>query len=103
MAKIKLQPNPTFKAPVAIHVPGGDDAKVTFEFRHRDRDAIKKFSADIGELDDVGIVKLACVGWELDDAFTDDNIKLLLDNYISAARSIVATYYDELLKAKLGN
>jgi hypothetical protein len=43
------------------------------------------------------------VGWELDEPFNDENIQLLLDNYLGAARSIVSTYYTELAAAKKGN
>ena len=41
--------------------------------------------------------------WDLDDAFTVENVELLLQNYMGAALAIYRAYVDELVKAKAKN
>jgi len=103
MAKLKLQPDPTFKAKVAIPVAGADDVSVEFTFRHRTRDELKKFIDASGERDDVDTLLELATGWELADAFSKDNVQLLVDNYIAAGRSVFDKYIDELAKGRAKN
>lgn len=43
MTKLKLNPEPTFKATVGIPVPGVGNVDVEFTFKHRTRKAITDF------------------------------------------------------------
>lgn len=84
-------------------MPGKGDVKVRFEFRHRTRDEIDawlKGRADRTDVDSVlGMVK----GWDFDDPLNEENVQTLLQSYIGAARAIVDTYLDQLIKGRSGN
>lgn len=101
--KFKLDPNPTFKAKVAIPVPGGKAEPVEFEFRYFTKDEyIELFSAKPVPSDHDLIMRIVA-GWELDDEFNSDNVGKLLSNYQRAAGAIVTKFAEELGPAKLGN
>lgn len=103
MAKLKLQPEPTFKAKVAIPVAGADGVDVEFTFRHRTREELQKFISASGDREDVDTILEMASGWELSDAFTKDNLGLLVQNYIAAPRAVFDKYVDELVKARAKN
>ena len=48
---LALKPKPTFKVGVTIHTPGEDDAKVTFEFKHKGRKELKAFFESFANAD----------------------------------------------------
>lgn len=103
MAKLKLQPNPTFTAKVAIHVPGEEPAEVEFTFKHRNREELKSFAAGMKDREDVDIIMDMASGWELADAFTKDAVALLVANYFAAPDAIFQAYLQELTRAKEKN
>jgi hypothetical protein len=103
MAKFKLQPDPTFKAKVAIQVAGGKPVEVEFTFRHRSREDLEKFIQASTERPDPQTILEMASGWELSDAFTQENLELLSQNYIGASRAIFDKYIEEHTKARLGN
>lgn len=103
MGKLKLQPDPTFKAKVPIPVPGAPSVDVEFTFKYRNRDELKAFMAASDERAEAETVLEMCTGWELTDAFTRESIDTLLLNYITASRAIFETYIDEHLKARAKN
>jgi hypothetical protein len=103
MGTLKLKADPTFKAKVAIAVAGGADAEVEFTFKHRTREELLKFMQECeGRLYEDTIMDCA-VGWELEDAFTRDNVSVLLQNYMTAGKSVQDAYLDELTKARAKN
>lgn len=98
----KLQPNPTFSAPVSIPLPGGGTAPVTFEFRHRTADQLTEWlKQEMG--DDVAAILQSAVGWDLAEPFDEANVGLLVQNYIGCGKPIVETYLRELTRARQGN
>ena len=103
MAKLKLNPDPTFKAKVAIPVPGAKPAHVEFTFKHKTRQHVLAWLEDRREDDEVGVFREIVAGWELDDEFSDENIKRLCDNYAGAGFAVLNTYLDELRGARSGN
>lgn len=103
MPKLTLAVNPTFSAKVAVPVAGGDLAEVVFTFRHRTKTELDKFVTSRDGVDDVDSFMDMVVGWDLDEPFTRENVKLLLENYIGSAVSTLKVYIDELVKSKLGN
>lgn len=107
MAKFKLQPEPTFKAPVEIPVPGDGLVKVNFTFKYRDRDAMKAFLAKVSDpesqMTDEELIEEMCAGWELTDPFERASIELLVKNYIRATSAIFDKYLDEHTKAREKN
>lgn len=103
MAKFKLQPNPTFSATVEVPSAGEGYVPLSFTFKHRTRDELKKFIEEsAGREDPLTIIEMA-TGWELSDAFTKENVELLCQNYAAAGRAIFDKYLDELARARLKN
>lgn len=102
MAKLKLTPDPTFKAKVAVPIPGGT-ADVVFEFQYRDRKALTAWFDDNREASDVDTLMDVVVGWDLDDAFNRDNVERLCNAYPGAAREVLAQYARELSGIRQGN
>jgi hypothetical protein len=107
MAKFKLQPAPTFTAPVDIPVPGDGFSKVVFTFKYRDRQQMKTFLDRIAKPDepitDAEMIEDMCSGWELTDPFTRESIDLLVLNYIGATSAIFDKYLEEHTKARAKN
>lgn len=94
-AKFQLQPKPTFKTTVSIPRPGESDGELTFTFRHK---PIKELSAleTMDGKSSVDFLDSIIESWALPDELSRDNIEVLLDNYPSATRAIISTYYKEL-------
>lgn len=103
MAKLKLTPDPTFKAKVAIAAPGGNVDPVEFTFRHRTRDEMDAFLKSSQDLRDAKLILEMATGWELVDAFTEENLNKLAQNYITAPQAIFEAYVTELVKAREKN
>ncbi|MFA5595944.1 MAG: phage tail assembly chaperone [Pusillimonas sp.] len=101
--KFSLTPNPTFKRDVSIPVPGGKTVSINFTFKHKNRDAFKAFIDSLEGRDDVDIVLDVASGWALDDAFNEENLGELTQNYLGSARAILETYIAELSGARKGN
>lgn len=101
--KFTLNPAPTFKAKVAVPVPGSASADVEFIFKHRTRDELREFIDALSGRDDVDVVMSIASGWDLDDAFDTESIGKLTQNYIGSARVVIDTYLSELSGARLGN
>lgn len=105
MAKVKLALTnaPTFKAKVAIPVPGAKAVEVEFTFKGRTGEQFKEFVDALAGMEDAEAIMGLASGWELDDPFTRENVALLVDNYLGAARVIIEKYFAELTQARLGN
>ena len=82
----KLEPNPTFWAPVEIHVPGQGKGSFEVEYRYLDQDAARAFGMRLAEKDPFDAVAEIVVGWrEMDVPFSRDNLRLLLKKYAASA------------------
>jgi GMP synthase PP-ATPase subunit len=103
MAKLQLQPNPTFKARVEIPVPGASPVKVEFVFKHRTRDEMDKFLKSLDGMDDVEMIQKIAAGWELVDDFNEENIRTLVQGYIAAPREIFEAYLAAMTGARQKN
>lgn len=103
MARLKLNPDPTFSAKVGIPVPGAAAADVGFTFKYRDRDALRQWIDDTRDAEDVACVADCVVGWDLEDEFSRDNVERLCRAYPGAAREIVGRYVRELAGIRQGN
>lgn len=104
MAKLKLNPNPTFKAKVEIPVPGEAPVKVEFTFKHRTREEVQQLLEKLDETEhDVELVMKVASGWELLDDFNAENVRLLVDNYIASPKAIFEAYLQALTGARSKN
>lgn len=105
MAKLKLQPAPTFKAKVVIPAPGAP-IEIVFEFLHKTKKGLEEFATGDKAKDrsDVETVLEIAKGWDdVEEEFGKEAIAGLCENYHAAARSIADTYMRELTQARLGN
>jgi len=107
VAKLKLNPEPTFKAKVLVPVPGAAPAPVEFTFKYRTRSELREYVQSLADLpenaDEVQTFKAFVAGWDLDDPFTDENIARLLDAYPGAGSELSNTYLRESFGARRGN
>lgn len=103
MAKLKLNPEPTFKAKVGIPVPGSRPAEVLFTFKHRTRDEVLAWVEGSRDATDVDSVLDVVVGWELEDEFNRENVERLCNNYPGSGLVIISAYLDELRGARVKN
>ena len=103
MTIFKLDPDPVFRTKVPIPVHGGKTVAVEFGFRHRTRDELSEFLKNAGQMDDVSLVMAVATGWDLEDAFNEENIRKMLQNYMGSGKAIGSAYIDELTMAKVGN
>lgn len=103
MARLTLNPNPTFKAKVEICIAGQAPELVEFTFKHRTRDELDELiKRTEGMSIEDQVMEVAC-GWELADSFNAENVKLLAQNYITAPAAIRDKYITELIKAREKN
>jgi hypothetical protein len=105
--RLVLAASPTFKLAVGIPVPGNKDGvPVEFTFRHRTKSDLKTWREAI-DLDADGItaehVMQMASGWDLEDAWTAENIATMLEQFPGSGVAIFVRYMQELQDAKLGN
>ncbi|WP_032115197.1 phage tail assembly chaperone [Candidatus Arsenophonus nilaparvatae] len=94
MAKFTLIPKPTFKANVLIPVAGKKEPEVvTFTFNHKAMSELETMR----EMPIDEFYQQIIADWAIEAPYHADNLKLLFDNYPSAASAISTTYYSELL------
>ena len=100
-----LQPNPTFKARVPITIAGQEKpAHVEIEFRHMTREGVKTFFENLGGRTDGEALADIVVGWSgVDQAFSQEALLVLLDNFPSAAAAIFKVFSSELFEARTKN
>lgn len=109
--KLTLVPEPEFKAPVPIPVPGQGVVNVEFTFKYRTRDELQRFAAKCDperpeydkDYQDHQMVMDAAKGWELADAFTEENVKEFCRQYIAGPAAVFDTYVMEMTGARLKN
>ena len=125
MAKFTLIQNPTFKADVMLPTVGGEPVKVEFEFKYRDRAELAGLYAGWGErhkelglkseemgleqftalLIDLQVEQLKAIvaGWDIDEEFTDENLRILVSSISATPSAVLAAYSEAFSKARLGN
>ena len=103
MAKLSLVAKPTFTSKVSIPVAGEKAVVVAFTFKARTRDAFKAFVENLSDREDVDVILDVASGWDLEDAFDRDNIELMTQSYLGAARAIIEAYLSELTAARAKN
>jgi len=101
--KFNLNPNPTFKAKVAIPVAGGKSADIEFTFKHRSKDALKDFIDEMKEKEDLELLQDLVTGWDIDDPFDAESLEKLVQNYPGSALAIYQAYMVEMSGARAKN
>jgi hypothetical protein len=105
MAKLNLEPEPTFVAKVEIPVAGEGRADViSITFKYRTRKELTAFVDTRHEHSDVESFLDMVTSWDIDNLpFTRENVERLLEVRIGAAGAVYNKYLEELTKARQGN
>lgn len=103
---LKLQPNPTFKWPVKITLPGEEKpATVVFEFRHKTKEAVEAFRQDLVNRTDEAILDEIIVKWHegIEEEYSEVALGKLIANYPAAAMEILDGYLVAMLESRRKN
>ena len=101
MLKLRIAPEATFPAKVAIPVPGGDPAQIQIQCRYMDKPTLDQ---KVKDLTDDEFAAEVVVGWSgVDEEFSAEALAYMLKAYVGSAREIVTAYLRELTGARPGN
>lgn len=108
MPKLKLIPEPTFRAKVAVPVPGEGPVEVEFTFKYRTRDEVQRLLAETRtdaepKMTDTQLVMACACGWELADTFDEKNVAEFVRQYIAGPAAVFETYTAEMIGARRKN
>lgn len=97
MAKLQLTASPTFKAKVPIPVAGiAKPVEIEFTFKHKNRTDYQAFIESLGAFeDDTAMILEIASGWELEDAYTAENVRRLTEQHIGSALAVLNKYIAE--------
>jgi hypothetical protein len=101
--KLSLAGEATFKAIVAIPVPGGKIADVEWEFAWMHRDEAKEFMDTLAGSEDVDFLMKISRGWDLDEPFNKAGVEKLTQKYLGAAKAVLDKFISELSGARAKN
>lgn len=96
MAKLTLNPPPTWQKKVDLPVPGGT-AAVNFTFRRKNLPELKEFNEKLGEMTDQQAVLDVATGWDLEDIFDAAAVEKMCTTYPGSGHAIVREYLRESL------
>lgn len=103
---LKKNPNPTFKHPVEIPVPGEKPEKVEFTFKHKSKSEYKKYIESCVERDDPDNALEIVADWKLTETFGEVSksaFEELFEAYPGAPGAILSAFVSGLFKGRLGN
>lgn len=108
---IKLNPNPTFSAPVLLTVPGEPEpVQITMTFRHMAADKVTEWLANNETRPSLDALAEIITGWDgVQDeegnevSFSSDALSTLLNNYRAATPEIVVAWIREMGASRLKN
>lgn len=103
MAKLVLQPDPTFQAKVEIVRPGVEPGEVVFTFKHRTRAEMLKLFKDVQGMDMVQMLLAIASAWDLADEFNEANLRVFADNFVPGPDAVFETYVRELQGTRTKN
>ena len=101
----KLNPDPTFRASVALSVPGSEQpATLAVDFKHLPKSALRDYFSGLEGKSDAEALGAIIAGWDgVDTDYSPEALALLLDNYPAAAAELFEAYRRELLDARRKN
>lgn len=106
---LKLTPNPTFKADVAIPTPTGE-VTIKVEFRHKGRAELEEWlKSTVGEDNEVlrkdnEALAEVIENWSgVDEKYSTDTLNKLLDAYPASGKALIGAYLPALLEGRRKN
>ena len=102
---LKVNPNPTFHAPVEIPTPDGP-VKIKCEFKHMDKEQYQEFikAESTSKRSDEEAIMDIMVSWSgVDKEFSKDALRDVCKNYHKAATAIVEAFINTLTQAAAKN
>ena len=100
----KIDPNPTFSAPVSVHVPGQGSGSFIAEFVYLDKEARKDYVEGLPGKSNLEALAEIVVGWnDMDVPFSHENLEKLLNKYDTAAEGFFKAFFEELTGAAAKN
>ena len=100
----KLNPNPTFKAPVSIYVPGEGMGRLTVEFKYLDVEARKAYGESLPGKTNLEALAEIVVGWsDIDSPYSVENLEKMLNTYDTAVDGFFKGFWDEITGAAAKN
>lgn len=101
----KLEPSPTFRATVAITVPGGDSQPLKVQFKHKTRSALQAFLDDAsGRIDADMLSDMIASVEDKEEGQSDANfLAQLTENFPAAANDLLRAYLKELTESRVKN
>lgn len=103
MVTLAILASPTFKAKVAVPVPGGAPVDVELTFTHKTKTQFNAWLASLAEKTDVDAFMEIVSGWSLEDPFNAENVAQLLEQNIGAGAVTYETYRSELVGERRKN
>ena len=92
----KIDPDPTFEAPVKIHVPGKGDGTIYVSFRYMDAAARAAYVSAMGQKTNAEALTEIIDGWrEVDVPYSAENLEKLLNRYDTAATALFNAFFRE--------
>lgn len=115
--KLKFNANPTFKLTIQVPVAGKDEAdELTLTFNHlspkafadvmtESMEGIQKEGITSEQQQDLMVktIKSLAQGWAWEEAFNDENILHVINQYPAFYRAVTAQYGEELWKVREKN
>src|SRR5262245_61090138 len=96
-AKLKLKPDPFFRAPVPIPIPGSDPVNVEMVFKHRTRTELDEWVRTREGKSDIDTFMDMVIGWDFEDEFTKENADALIESRMGTAVAAYTVYLTELV------
>lgn len=105
MAKMKLTlaALPDFKLPVKFMMPNGEEQSIVFTVRHMKASEVQEMYSSEKVTSDSDMIMNIATGWNLEEEFTAENAKLLVDYYPSAALALAGSYLQALAGQRVKN
>jgi hypothetical protein len=99
----QLIPQATFKLPVLVPVPGAEPVEARFEFKARKKTEYEQFLKAAEKMSDEEVFSALVVGWEFEEEFTPENVKILLEGSHQVAASVATAYMREYQRVLSGS
>lgn len=103
MAKMKVTLGrlADFKLPVEFNMPNGDKAQIVFTVRHMKASEMQDLYNT--ERSDSQMIMDIATGWNIEEEFTEENTKELVDLYPGAALALAGAYLGALAGQRVKN